>query len=114
MQYLHFVMRVEGNNEIDMKVSYLCRGDIITFEVDEISYEVKTAGIEEFKRNTGTEEFVLRGDSTSTVLLKDFGKTFYIPVLYYNYEHDDKKISFVYELASDEGIRKEIIITFGN
>ncbi len=112
MKKLHFVFMNGVEKSFDFHSSYTEKDGFVCFSYEGVDYKVKLDGGVEFQRTTAGERFVLRGDKTSDVTLLDLDKTFEIGVTSFEYVERGDEHVIKYELESDLGSEKTIILTF--
>ena len=113
MNFLHFIFLNGDVVVYDATCAYERDGEYHLFEYEDISYKVKLEGSVEFWRETSNEKFVIRDDHTCEMEFKDLNRTFEIPVERMECIKKDESYTIKYELSSDVGIEKKIILKFG-
>lgn len=113
MKKLHFFFADQNCVYYDFKTDYEENGDWIVFDWEDVLYRIKVRDKFEFSRKTKEEEFVLREGGVCEIKIDGIEGNFCVGVVHFEICRDGEKVTVDYELESDKGVTKKIILSLG-
>lgn len=115
MHKIKFILKTMENIIIEKEVAYVKKNDCFEFLIDEIKYILKCSEEFLFLRQTSEEIFKLTnedGINKSSVFLIKENVEVNIPVISLDYKNMDNIYEIKYNIESDAGSIKTIILEF--